>query len=175
MGRCGHRRTELEGEPQGRPGCSLPPWGITWLWSALGSQSPFPSAHTFFEYVLSRSVVSDSLQPHGLCVVHEASLSMGILQVRILESVATPSSRSLNMQHLIIYLNSGSWWWTGRPGMLQFMGSQSRTRLSDGTDYIFTYFKSYAYYADISLTPQYAWKMYIFKGWEGEKINSSFK
>ena len=25
----------------------------------------------------------------------------------------------------------GSWWWTGRPGMLQFMGSQSQTRLSD--------------------------------------------
>ena len=23
-----------------------------------------------------------------------------------------------------IWVNSGSWWWTGRPGMLQFMGSQ---------------------------------------------------
>ena len=23
-----------------------------------------------------------------------------------------------------VWLNSGSWWWTGRPGMLQFMGSQ---------------------------------------------------
>ena len=23
-----------------------------------------------------------------------------------------------------VSLNSGSWWWTGRPGMLQFMGSQ---------------------------------------------------
>ena len=28
---------------------------------------------------------------------------------------------------------SGSWWWTGRPGVLRFMGSQSRTRLSDWT------------------------------------------
>ena len=27
--------------------------------------------------------------------------------------------------------DSGSWWWTGRPGMMQFMGSQSQTRLSD--------------------------------------------
>ena len=26
------------------------------------------------------------------------------------------------------WVNSGSLWWTGRPGMLQFMGSQSRTR-----------------------------------------------
>ena len=23
-----------------------------------------------------------------------------------------------------VWLNSGSWWWTGRPGMLQFMGLQ---------------------------------------------------
>ena len=24
-----------------------------------------------------------------------------------------------------VWVNSGSWWWTGRPGMLQFMGLQS--------------------------------------------------
>ena len=24
-----------------------------------------------------------------------------------------------------VWVNSGSWWWTGRPGMLQFMGSQT--------------------------------------------------
>ena len=23
-----------------------------------------------------------------------------------------------------VWVNSGSWWWTGRPGVLQFMGSQ---------------------------------------------------
>ena len=23
-----------------------------------------------------------------------------------------------------VWVNSGSWWWTGKPGMLQFMGSQ---------------------------------------------------
>ena len=27
-------------------------------------------------------------------------------------------------QHLLCLRNSGSWWWTGRPGMLQFMESQ---------------------------------------------------
>ena len=32
-----------------------------------------------------------------------------------------------------IWVNSGSWWWTGRPGTLRFMGLQSRTRLSDWT------------------------------------------
>ena len=28
------------------------------------------------------------------------------------------------IQWMRLWVNSGSWWWTGRPGMLQFMGSQ---------------------------------------------------
>ena len=27
-------------------------------------------------------------------------------------------------QWMWVWVNSGSWWWTGRPGVLQFMGSQ---------------------------------------------------
>ena len=30
-----------------------------------------------------------------------------------------------------VWVDSGSWWWTGRPGVLWFTGSQSRKRLSD--------------------------------------------
>ena len=37
-------------------------------------------------------------------------------------------------QRTWVWVNSGSWWWTGRPGVLQFMGSQSRTRLIDWTE-----------------------------------------
>ena len=33
-----------------------------------------------------------------------------------------------------VWMDSRSWWWTGRPGMLQFMGSQSQTRLSNWTE-----------------------------------------
>ena len=33
-----------------------------------------------------------------------------------------------------VWVNSGNWWWTERPGLLQFMGSQSRTRLSNWTE-----------------------------------------
>ena len=33
-----------------------------------------------------------------------------------------------------VWVNSGSWWWTGRPGVLRFIGSQSRTRLSNWTE-----------------------------------------
>ena len=30
-----------------------------------------------------------------------------------------------------VWASSGSWWWTGKPGMLQSVGSQSQTWLSD--------------------------------------------
>ena len=33
-----------------------------------------------------------------------------------------------------VWASSGSWWWTGKPGVLPFMGSQSRTWLSHWTD-----------------------------------------
>ena len=33
-----------------------------------------------------------------------------------------------------VWVGSGSWWWTGKPGMLQSMGLQSRTRLSNWTE-----------------------------------------
>ena len=35
-----------------------------------------------------------------------------------------------------VWVNSGSWWWTGRPGVLQPMGSQSWTRLNNWTELI---------------------------------------
>ena len=33
-----------------------------------------------------------------------------------------------------VWVNSGRWWWIGKPGMVQSMGSQSRTPLSDWTE-----------------------------------------
>ena len=33
-----------------------------------------------------------------------------------------------------VWVNSRSWWWTGRPGILRFMGLQSQTWLSDWTE-----------------------------------------
>ena len=33
-----------------------------------------------------------------------------------------------------VWVDTRSWWWTGRPGVLQFMGSQSQTRLSNWTE-----------------------------------------
>ena len=40
-----------------------------------------------------------------------------------------------------VSVNSGSWWWTGRPGVLRFMGSQRvGPRLSDWSDLIYSLF-----------------------------------
>ena len=35
-----------------------------------------------------------------------------------------------------VWVNSGSWWWSGRPGVLQFMGLQSWTWLSDWINWL---------------------------------------
>ena len=34
-----------------------------------------------------------------------------------------------------VWVNPGSWWWTGRPGVLWIMGSQCHTQLSNWTDW----------------------------------------
>ena len=38
------------------------------------------------------------------------------------------------IQWTLVWVDSGSWWWTGRPGVLWFVGLQSRTQLSDWTE-----------------------------------------
>ena len=39
-------------------------------------------------------------------------------------------------QQTWIWVNSGSWWWTAKPGVLQSIGLQSQTQLSDWTELI---------------------------------------
>ena len=55
-----------------------------------------------------------------------------------------------------IWVNSGSWWWTGRPGMLRFMGSQSQIWLSDWTKliwhYLLNFSQSHLMYSYLHLT-----------------------
>ena len=53
-----------------------------------------------------------------------------------------------------VWVNSGSWWWTGRPGVLRFMGSQrvghnwatelswTELKLHDGRNWNFVYYSS---------------------------------
>ena len=37
-------------------------------------------------------------------------------------------------QWIWVWVNSGIWWWTGRPGVLRSMGSQSRAQLGNWTE-----------------------------------------
>ena len=41
-------------------------------------------------------------------------------------------------QWTCLWVNSRSWWWAGRPGVLQFMGLQSPQQLSNWTELIAT-------------------------------------
>ena len=44
-----------------------------------------------------------------------------------------------------VWVNSASWWWTGRPGVLRFMGSQ-RVRLDSATELNWTELKPIVYF-----------------------------
>ena len=46
-------------------------------------------------------------------------------------------------QYAWVWVNSGSWWWSGKPGVLQSMESQSQTRLSNWTELNFIFCNSY--------------------------------
>ena len=52
-----------------------------------------------------------------------------------------------------VWVNSGSWWWRGRPGMVQFMGSQ-RVRLNWATELGWT--------DDVSICTFYLYSTFLF-------------
>ena len=54
-----------------------------------------------------------------------------------------------------VWVNSRNWWWTGRPGVLRFMGSQSRTRLSDWTELNTWLLQLCSFTADINFYGKY--------------------
>ena len=59
-----------------------------------------------------------------------------------------------------VWVNTGSWWWTGRPGVLQFMGSQSQTWLSDWTKLNWVLFGVHIYFKLSCLLDLISWSLY---------------
>ena len=73
---------------------------------------------------------------------------------------------SLPTRRTWVWVNSGSWWWTARPGVLQSMGSQSPIRLRSWTEektsaillFIFCMFCNYyVLYISSIITFFFAW------------------
>ena len=64
-----------------------------------------------------------------------------------------------------VWVNSGSWWWTGRPGVLQFMGLQ-RVRHDWATQLNWTGYLNFLYQPIYWLFPIFYWincLFFIFK------------
>ena len=53
-----------------------------------------------------------------------------------------------------VWINSGSGWWTGRPGVLQSLGSQSRKWLSDWTERNYTQCQAHIRYLANTKIPE---------------------
>ena len=64
-----------------------------------------------------------------------------------------------------VWANSGSWWWTGRPGVLRFMGSQ-RVRYDWGVDLNWCFIK---------ISYNFTCQLYFNKVWKREKGVSEYK
>ena len=68
----------------------------------------------------------------------------------------------------INWVNSKSWWLTGRPGMLQFMGSQSRTQLSDWTE-----LRDHGHYSEITTISLFlSLSPYFLTGQKHHRLNT---
>ena len=64
-----------------------------------------------------------------------------------------------------VWVNSGSWWWTGKSDVLHFMGSQNQTRLSDWTQLT----------RPFALAFSYPWHSMVMGGWETLPLNEDRK
>ena len=90
---------------------------------------------------------------------------------------STPTHRLASLTRWTwVWVNSGSWWWTGRPGLLWFMGSQRVghdwvTELNWTDDHI----KCWQEWTIIRTHIQYSWNLnesiYIGKLFDGTKHN----
>ena len=61
-------------------------------------------------------------------------------------------------QWIWVWVNSKSWWWTGRSGVLQSMGSQSQTRLIDWTELIWLHHRSELCSSVFMIFSYFAWR-----------------
>ena len=76
------------------------------------------------EYSLEGLTLKLKLQYFGHMMQRANSLEKTLMLEKI-EGRRRRGWMTLPTQWTWVWVNSGSWWWTGRPGVLRFMGSQS--------------------------------------------------
>ena len=87
--------------------CVINEGAISWKLSQRSPRQVSPLWHTWF------------LCHFWYLIYYQCQHSSGCQHVKFLITVQIWFKRNLHLS-----MNSGSWWWTGRPGVLQFMGSQ---------------------------------------------------
>ena len=95
-------------------------------WSQLLICLSLSISATLSRFSSVQTIASDSLPPHGLQHARPPRPS----PTPRVYSNSCPLSQwchptiSSSVHWTWVWLNSGRWWWTGRPGVLRFMGSQ---------------------------------------------------
>ena len=75
--------------------------------------------------MLSKLLIDFLSKNKHLLISWLQSLSVVILELKKIKSVMVSIvSPSICHEVMGVWVNSGRWWWTGRPGMLRFMGWQ---------------------------------------------------
>ena len=132
--------------------------GHVWMWELDYKESWVPNNWCFWTVVLEKTLESPldckEIQPvHPKGDSPEYSLEGLMLKLKLqyfchLMRRADSLEKTLMLGKIVsptqwiwVWVNSGSWWWPGRPGMLQSMGSQ-RVRHNWATElnWIFIFF-----------------------------------
>ena len=90
------------------------------------------------EYSLEGLMLKLKLQYFGHLMQRTGSLNKTLVQGKIEGGRKRGQQRMVGMASLTqwswVWVGSRNWWWTGKPGVLQSMGLQSRTWLNDWSD-----------------------------------------
>ena len=129
----------------------------TWMWELVCEESWAQKNWCFWTVVLEKTLESP-LDCKEIQLVHSKGDQSWVFTGRTDVEAETPILWPLDGKSWLIWktwcwerlrvgrgwlngitnsmdiVNSGGWWWTGRPGVLWFVGLQSWTRLSDWTE-----------------------------------------
>ena len=109
--------------------CYYPNWNLLSKFHEYGTTFHVYVVYSFssvgnFSTIIPSNVISVSFSsPHSISITHMfMCLKVSHIFLRLCSIFHLLFSLFFNC--LISTVNSRSWWWTGRPGVLQFMGSQ---------------------------------------------------